>query len=36
MIPKAWVMEGDEFALQSGQGVLEQGFEPDSLEDGFG
>jgi hypothetical protein len=36
MIPKAGVMEGDEFAMQSGQGVLEQGFEPDSLEDGFG
>jgi hypothetical protein len=29
-------MEGDELALQGGQGVLEQGFEPDSLEDGFG
>jgi len=36
MIPKAGVMEGDEFTLQGGQGVLEQGFEPDSLEDGFG
>jgi len=30
------VMEGDEFALQGGKGVLEQGFEPNSLEDGFG
>jgi hypothetical protein len=36
MIPKAGVMEGDEFALQGGQGILEQGFEPNSLEDGFG
>jgi hypothetical protein len=31
MIPKAGVMEGDEFALQGGQGVLEQGFKPYSL-----
>jgi hypothetical protein len=36
VVPKTGVMEGDDFALQCGKGILEQGFEPDSLEDGFG
>jgi len=36
MIPEAWLAEGERFAGKGLQGITDEGFEPDTLEDGFG
>ncbi len=36
MIPKARLAEGERFAGKGLQGIADEGFEPHTLEDGFG
>jgi len=36
MIPEARLAEGERFARKGLQGITDEGFEPDTLEDGFG
>lgn len=36
MIPKARLAEGEIFAGKGLQGIADEGFEPNTLEDGFG
>ena len=36
MIPEARLAEGERFARKGLQGIADEGFEPDTLEDGLG
>ena len=36
MIPEAGLAEGERFARKGLQGIADEGFEPDTLENGFG